>query len=60
LWGGADFRKIDAKDNVYPRKDRPENKIDGVVALLMALGTSMAEAEPEGFTSVYETEAFFI
>lgn len=28
--------KEDAKDNVYPRKDRVENKIDGVVALLMA------------------------
>ena len=28
----------DAKDNVYPRKARDENKIDGVVALLMALG----------------------
>ena len=29
---------IDAKDNIYPRKERPENKIDGVVALVMALG----------------------
>lgn len=37
----------DAKDNVFPRKDRPENKIDGVVALLMALGRSMARQTPE-------------
>lgn len=29
--------KLDAKDNVYPRKERPENKIDGVIAHLMAL-----------------------
>ena len=29
---------LDAKDNIYPRKERPENKIDGVVALIMALG----------------------
>lgn len=29
--------KEDAKDNVYPRKDRPENKIDGVVAHIGAL-----------------------
>lgn len=29
--------KEDAKDNVYPRKERPENKIDGAVALIMAL-----------------------
>lgn len=27
----------DAKDNIYPRKERPENKIDGVVALIMAI-----------------------
>lgn len=27
---------LDAKDNVYPRKDRPENKIDGPVANIMA------------------------
>ena len=30
--------KEDAKENVYPRKERPENKIDGVVSLIMALG----------------------
>lgn len=32
----------DAKDNIYPRKERPEMKIDGVVAALMALGRAMA------------------
>lgn len=32
----------DAKDNIYPRKEREENKIDGVVALIMALGRAMA------------------
>ena len=31
----------DAKENVYPRKERPENKIDGAVALIMALGRHM-------------------
>lgn len=29
---------FDAKDNVYPRKELPANKIDGAVALIMALG----------------------
>lgn len=29
--------KTDAKDNVYPRKDTAENKIDGAVALIMAM-----------------------
>lgn len=32
----------DAKDNIYPRKERAENKIDGVVALIMALGRFVA------------------
>jgi len=31
----------DAKDNIYPRKERPENKIDGPVALIMALNMAM-------------------
>lgn len=31
----------DAKDNIYPRKERPENKIDGPVAALMALNRAM-------------------
>jgi hypothetical protein len=26
----------DNKDNIYPKKERPENKIDGVVAVIMA------------------------
>ena len=37
--------KEDAKDNVYPRKERAENKIDGPVALIMAMGRQMAAAE---------------
>jgi phage terminase large subunit-like protein len=28
----------DAKENIYPRKERPENKIDGVIAAITALG----------------------
>lgn len=28
---------LDNKDNIYPKKERPENKIDGVVALITAL-----------------------
>ena len=33
--------KLDKKDNVYPNKDRAENKIDGPVALMMAVGSAM-------------------
>jgi len=32
---------LDAKDNIYPRKERPENKIDGIVALIMALSRAI-------------------
>ena len=39
---------LDAKDNIYPRKERVENKIDGAVALIMALGRAMANDEPAG------------
>lgn len=33
--------KIDRKDNVFPNKERPENKIDPFVALCMAMGRAM-------------------
>lgn len=37
---------LDNKDNIYPRKERPENKIDGVVALIMAIGRAMVAEQP--------------
>ncbi len=41
--------RIDAKDNVYPTRDAPANKIDPVVAALMALGRAMTrDPEPTG------------
>lgn len=43
---------MDAKENIYPRKERPENKIDGVVALLMAMNRLLTKAKE---TSVYDT-----
>lgn len=36
--------KLDNKDNIYPRKERPENKIDGPVALIMNLGRAQVNA----------------
>ena len=47
--------KEDAKDNVYPRKERAENKIDGPVALIMAMGRFMAAAETKP-----EFQMFFV
>jgi phage terminase large subunit-like protein len=42
----------DRKDNVYPIKERPENKIDGVIALIMALARAMTGSENP--KSIYE------
>jgi phage terminase large subunit-like protein len=33
--------KEDAKENIFPRKELPENKIDGIIALIMAMGRAM-------------------
>lgn len=38
--------RLDLKDNIFPNKERPENKIDGVVALIMALARTMPTGEP--------------
>jgi phage terminase large subunit-like protein len=38
---------VDAKDNIYPRKERDQNKIDGVIALIMAVGRAFAAREAQ-------------
>lgn len=48
----------DAGERVYPRKERSENKIDPVVALIMALARAMLSETEE--PSVYETAGFFM
>jgi phage terminase large subunit-like protein len=45
---------LDAKDNIYPRKERPENKIDGIVALIMALSRAIKPGEVVVLGSDYE------
>lgn len=37
--------KLDKKDNIYPNKEKPENKIDPFVALCMAMGLYLAGTE---------------
>ena len=37
--------KLDVKDSICPNKERPENKIDGIVALIMALSRAIAGGE---------------
>lgn len=51
--------RIDAKENIYPRKENEADKrckIDGVVALIMAMGLSMSEEEDTA--SPWENEDF--
>lgn len=44
--------KLDAKDNIFPRKERYENKIDGVVALIMAVGLAGTPEEQDPFADI--------
>lgn len=37
----------DQKDNIYPRRERLENKIDGIVATIMALGRASLHDESD-------------
>lgn len=37
----------DLRDNIYPRKERPEQKIDPAIALIMAIARSMARAKEQ-------------
>ncbi len=39
--------KVDRKDNVFPNKERPENKIDPFVALCMAMGVAMQSEQKQ-------------
>lgn len=36
---------LDAKENIYPRKEFPENKIDAVVALIMAISRYLSASQ---------------
>lgn len=45
---------LDAKDNIYPRKERPENKIDGIVALIMAISRAILPGEAVVLDADYE------
>lgn len=49
----------DVKDNIYPRKERYENKIDGPVATITALARwTTCEPETRGYQSAYENEVY--
>jgi phage terminase large subunit-like protein len=43
---------IDTSDNIKPRKDKPEDKIDGIIATIIALARALIQ---EKKTSIYES-----
>ena len=49
--------RYDVRSNVYPRKARPEQKIDAAIALIMAMARCMAE---KPFVSVYEKRGLLV
>ena len=49
--------RYDKKDNVFPYKERPENKIDGAIALVMALASATRSKDR---TSVYESRGMAV
>ena len=50
------IQKSSKNKSYYPAKDKPENKIDGVVAGIMALSRAMLHEQPTA--SVYEDRGF--
>lgn len=50
--------QIDKKDNIFPNKERPENKIDGVVALIMALNRALPHRKDQG--SIYKEREMYV
>ncbi len=46
----------DAKENIFPRKEREENKIDGVVALLMCLNRAIQGEVSESIYNLRDIE----
>jgi phage terminase large subunit-like protein len=51
--------KVDANENVFPRKERPENKIDGAVALILAMGRALAD-NGGGADTVYHDRGLLV
>lgn len=51
--------RVDANDNVFPRKERYEQKIDGPVALIMAMSAAQADIEDDSMSDLSGEETFF-
>ncbi len=47
--------RTDNKDNIFPVKEKPENKIDGMLSLLMAMGRAITVDVEDDEESIYDT-----
>jgi phage terminase large subunit-like protein len=50
--------KPDLRGNLYPAKQRPEQKIDAAVALMMAVGRAMADHGEPDITDILRNPIF--
>ena len=44
----------DAKDNIFPRKELPEHKIDAAIALIMTFGQQIVRSAQESLSTIYQ------
>src|SRR6516164_324749 len=49
----------DAKDNIFPRKELPEHKIDAAIALIMALGQQIVRSADKTMTIYKDSDLLF-
>lgn len=49
--------KVDKNDNVFPLKEHPDNKIDGMVALFMAMNRALVHRDDR---SIYESDDLLV
>lgn len=45
--------KMDHNENIFPRKQRPENKIDAAIALIVAMSRAMVETEQSASPGIF-------
>ena len=50
--------KIDANENIYPNKEKSKDKIDGVVALIMAIAVWQIDGSPLRKKNMYKKRGF--
>jgi phage terminase large subunit-like protein len=57
-WLGNVVGKADRRGNPYPTKQRPDQKLDAAVAVMMALGRAMMDEEAKGLEGFLDNPIF--